>query len=308
MVIFLDLYNRLSDYFKNRYGERVQRLPINAGFSCPNKTGEKGKGGCIYCDLTGSGFSSFKPKVSVEEQVKGMIERYQLKANKFLVYFQANTNTYAPIDELKNKYESALIDPRIVGLDVSTRPDCVPDVVINLLKNFRDRVDVYVELGVESTNVNTLKLMNRGHSLSEVIDSVIRLKKAGLEVILHYIIDFPTDTIEDVIEMAKFSSALKIDGVKLHSLYIVENTKLAEMYKKNEISPLSLDDFIERAINFLEYLDPKIVIHRMVADPPKEGTLHGNWGFSKIKILNMIESEMKERGTFQGKYFDYLNN
>ncbi|MDK2907501.1 MAG: uncharacterized protein PWQ66_1462 [Petrotoga sp.] len=271
----MDLYNRLSEYFKNRYGERVQRLPINAGFTCPNKTGERGKGGCIYCDLTGSGFAAFKPKVSIKEQVKDMINRYEKKANKFLAYFQANTNTYAPVDELKEKYESALIDDRIVGLDVSTRPDCVPDNVIALLKTFKDKVDVYIELGVESTNPNTLKYMNRGHSLAEVIDSVNRLKKAG---------------------------------VKLHSLYIVENTKLADLYKSGEFVPLTLDDFVERAITFLEYLDPKIVIHRLVADPPKIGTLHGNWGISKIKILNLIENTMRERGSYQGKYFNYLNN
>jgi len=308
MVILLDLYNRLSEYFKNRYGERVQRLPINAGFTCPNKTGVKGKGGCIYCDLTGSGFASFKPKVSIEEQVKEMINRYETKANKFLAYFQANTNTYAPVDELKEKYESALIDDRIVGLDVSTRPDCVPDDVIELLNTFKDRVDVFVELGVESTNANTLKYMNRGHSLAEVIDSVNRLKKAGLEVILHYIIDFPCDTLDDVKEMAKVSSAMNVDGVKLHSLYIVENTKLADLYKSGEFPPLTLDDFVDRAITFLEYLDPKIVIHRLVADPPKTGTLHGNWGIPKIKILNLIENTMRERGSYQGKYFKYLNN
>ena len=306
MVILLDLYNRLSIYLKNRYGERVQRLPINAGFTCPNKTGEKGKGGCIYCDSTGSGFAAFSSQTSIEDQVKNMIEKYQSKANKFIVYFQSNTNTYAPAKVLKIRYEKALIDDRIVALDVSTRPDCISNETIEVLKEFKDNLDVFVELGVESTNPNTLKFMNRGHTLAEVIDATNRLKKANLEIILHYIIDFPTDTIEDVVEMAKISSVLKVNGVKLHSLYIVENTKLGEMYKLGEFVPLTLKAFVDRSIIFLEYLDPNVVIHRLVADPPKEGTLHGNWGLSKIQILNIIEAEMKKRNSYQGKLFDYL--
>lgn len=306
MVILLDLYNRLSIYLKNRYGERVQRLPINAGFTCPNKTGEKGKGGCIYCDSTGSGFAAFSSQTSIEDQVKNMIAKYQSKANKFIVYFQSNTNTYAPAKVLKIRYEKALIDDRIVALDVSTRPDCISNETIEVLKEFKDNLDVFVELGVESTNPNTLKFMNRGHTLAEVIDATNRLKKANLEIILHYIIDFPTDTIEDVVEMAKISSVLRVNGVKLHSLYIVENTKLGEMYKLGEFVPLTLKDFVDRSIIFLEYLDPNVVIHRLVADPPKEGTLHGNWGLSKIQILNIIEAEMKKRNSYQGKLFDYL--
>ena len=305
-MILLDLYNRLSIYLKNRYGERVQRLPINAGFTCPNKTGEKGKGGCIYCDSTGSGFAAFSSQTSIEDQVKNMIEKYQSKANKFIVYFQSNTNTYAPAKVLKIRYEKALIDDRIVALDVSTRPDCISNETIEVLKEFKDNLDVFVELGVESTNPNTLKFMNRGHTLAEVIDATNRLKKANLEIILHYIIDFPTDTIEDVVEMAKISSVLRVNGVKLHSLYIVENTKLGEMYKLGEFVPLTLKDFVDRSIIFLEYLDPNVVIHRLVADPPKEGTLHGNWGLSKIQILNIIEAEMKKRNSYQGKLFDYL--
>ncbi|PNR97106.1 TIGR01212 family radical SAM protein [Petrotoga sp. 9PWA.NaAc.5.4] len=302
----MDLYNRLSTYLKNRYGERVQRLPINAGFTCPNKTGEKGKGGCIYCDSTGSGFAAFSSQTSIENQVKNMISRYQSKANKFIVYFQSNTNTYAPAKVLKIRYEKALIDDRIVALDVSTRPDCISNETIEVLKEFKDNLDVFVELGVESTNPNTLKFMNRGHTLAEVIDATNRLKKANVEIILHYIIDFPTDTIEDVVEMAKISSVLRVNGVKLHSLYIVENTKLGEMYKLGEFVPLTLKDFVDRSIIFLEYLDPNVVIHRLVADPPKEGTLHGNWGLSKIQILNIIEAEMKKRNSYQGKLFDYL--
>ncbi|GAB6190114.1 TIGR01212 family radical SAM protein [Marinitoga arctica] len=301
------LYNKLSDYLKKRYGERVQRLPINAGFTCPNKIGLRGTGGCIYCEETGSGFASLSPKTPIKEQIEFMINRYKGKANKYMAYFQSNTNTFAPPHILKKIYDSALIDDRIVILDISTRPDTVEEEKLDLIASYKEKVDVYIEFGLQSVNYNTLKILNRGHSLAEFIDSVNRAKKRNIEVIVHMIVDLPWDKKEDIIEGAKILSALNVDGVKLHSLYITENTVLGEMYKNNEIQPLSFEEFIDRNILFLEYLDPKIVIHRLAADPPKEGVLHGNWGMSKIKIINLLEKEMKKRNTYQGRLFNYLN-
>ncbi|WP_047268047.1 TIGR01212 family radical SAM protein [Marinitoga sp. 1197] len=302
------LYNKLSDYLKKRYGERVQRLPINAGFTCPNKTGLRGTGGCIYCEETGSGFASLSPKTPISEQIRYMIERYKGKANKYMAYFQSNTNTYAPVHVLKKIYDSALVDDRIVILDISTRPDTVEDEKLELIASYKEKLDVYLEFGLQSVNYKTLKILNRGHTLAEFIDAVNRAKKRNIEIIVHMIIDMPWDDKEDIIEGAKILSALKIDGVKLHSLYITKNTILGKMYEKGEVIPLSLEEFIERNILFLEYLDPDIVIHRLAADPPKTGVLHGNWGMSKIKIINILEKEMKKRNTYQGRLFNYLNN
>lgn len=301
------LYNKLSDYLKGKYGERVQRLPINAGFTCPNKTGLRGTGGCIYCEESGSGFAALSPKTPIADQLKFMIERYKGKANKFMAYFQSNTNTYAPTHVLKKIYDSALIDDRIIILDISTRPDCVEDEKLDLIASYKEKLDVYLEFGLQSVNYNTLKILNRGHTLAEFIDAVNRAKQRNIEVIVHMIIDLPWDNEEDIIEGAKILSALNVDGVKLHSLYITENTVLGQMYKNGEIKPLSLKEFINRNILFLEYLDPKVVIHRLAADPPKEGVLHGNWGMSKIKIINILEKEMKNRNTYQGRLFNYLN-
>jgi radical SAM protein (TIGR01212 family) len=293
-------YNNLSSYLKKRYGQRVQRLPINAGFSCPNKTGEKGFGGCIFCEKTGSAFSSTSADVSISKQLELMMKRYEGKASKYMAYFQSNTNTYAKVEKLKELYDHSLISEDILILDISTRPDCVEEEKLDLIASYKEKVDVFLEFGVESTNTRTLSYMNRGHYLSDVIDATLRAKKRNIEIIYHYIIDFPTDDKNDVVEMAKFANVMKVQGVKLHSLYITENTVLGEKYKNNEIKILTLEEYVERIILFLEYLNPEIVIHRLAADPPKNGTLHGNWGKRKIEIINMIDKEMKERGTYQG--------
>ncbi|MDN5342435.1 MAG: uncharacterized protein PWP28_1310 [Oceanotoga sp.] len=299
----MKLYNRLSRYLKGKYGERVQRLPINGGFTCPNKTGEKGRGGCIYCDSSGSGFASLVPEKSIEEQIKAMIKRYDGRANKYMAYFQSNTNTYASIKVLKKKYDQAFIDDRIIILDISTRPDCVDEEKLDLIASYKQKVDVMIEYGVESSNEKTLKFMNRGHNLNDVYKATNMAKERKIEVIHHYIMDFPKDSVEDIKNMAKICNELKIDGVKLHSLYITENTKLAEMYKNGDITPLTIEEYVNRVIIFLEELNPEIVIHRLVAEPPIVGTIHGNWGLSKSKVLSIIENEMKKRDSYQGKNF-----
>ncbi|BBE30929.1 TIGR01212 family radical SAM protein [Tepiditoga spiralis] len=300
-----DIYYRLITYNKNKYGAKVQRIPINAGFTCPNKTGEKGKGGCIFCDSTGSGFASLSSKTPINDQLNAMIERYNGRANMFMAYFQSNTNTYAPVHVLKKLYDSSLIDDRIKILDISTRPDCVSNDVLDLIASYKEKLDVFLEFGAESFNTNTLKLMNRGHTVSETLDAVLRAHKRKLDVVLHFILDFPTDTMEDIIEMAEISSILGVHGVKLHSLYIAENTKLGEMYKNDDFKPLTLNDYIERVITFLEHLSPNIVIHRLVSEPPKEGCLFGLWGLKKMKVFNMIENEMKKRNTYQGRLYKF---
>jgi radical SAM protein (TIGR01212 family) len=300
-------YRKLSDYLKERYGERVQRIVIHGGFSCPNRDGTKSRGGCIYCDATGSGFTTLM-RLPIREQVMEMKKKYEKRGiKKFIAYFQSFSNTYAPVEVLRERYEEALVDDSIVQLSVSTRPDLVSERVLDLFEEFKKRVDVSVELGLQTANYRTLKKINRGHTLAEFVDAAVRVKRRGIELVVHVILNLPWDDMEDVVETAKILSALDVDGVKLHSLYVVERTKLAEMYKKGEIKICSLEEYIDRAITFLEYLSPNVVIHRLVADPPRKGTIFGNWGKSKIEIINMIEEELERRDTYQGKKFDYLN-
>lgn len=300
-------YRKLSDHLKERYGERVQRIVIFGGFSCPNRDGTKGTGGCIYCDATGSGFTTLM-RLPIREQVMEMKRKYEKRGiKKFIAYFQSFSNTYAPVEVLRERYEEALVDDSIVQLSVSTRPDLVSERVLDLFEEFKKRVDVSVELGLQTANYRTLKKINRDHTLAEFVDAAVRVKRRGIELVVHVILNLPWDDMEDVVETAKILSALDVDGVKLHSLYVVERTKLAEMYKKGEIKICSLEEYIDRAITFLEYLSPNVVIHRLVADPPRKGTIFGNWGKSKIEIINMIEEELERRDTYQGKKFDYLN-
>jgi radical SAM protein (TIGR01212 family) len=300
-------YRKLSDYLKERYGERVQRIVIHGGFSCPNRDGTKSRGGCIYCDATGSGFTTLM-RLPIREQVMEMKKKYEKRGiKKFIAYFQSFSNTYAPVEVLRERYEEALVDDSIVQLSVSTRPDLVSERVLDLFEEFKKRVDVSVELGLQTANYRTLKKINRDHTLAEFVDAAVRVKRRGIELVVHVILNLPWDDMEDVVETAKILSALDVDGVKLHSLYVVERTKLAEMYKKGEIKICSLEEYIDRAITFLEYLSPNVVIHRLVADPPRKGTIFGNWGKSKIEIINMIEEELERRDTYQGKKFDYLN-
>jgi hypothetical protein len=207
---------------------------------------------------------------------------------------------------LKELYDSAISDD-IVILDVSTRPDLASEETLELLESYKEKLDVIIEFGLQTANFWTLKKLNRGHTLAEFIDAVIRAKKHGLEVVAHVIVNLPWDTMTDVIETAKILSALSVDGVKIHSLYVVEGTALGKMYKKGLIQICDLHEYIERVITFLEFLDPEIVIHRLVADPPKEGTLFANWGLPKIEIINRIEKKMKEENRRQGGRFNYLN-
>ncbi|QTA38852.1 TIGR01212 family radical SAM protein [Thermosipho ferrireducens] len=293
-------YRKLSVELKKKYGEKVYRLPINAGFSCPNR--EDGKPGCLFCDETGSGFTTIKG-IDIKSQIAEMKERYFKRGiKKFIAYFQNYSNTYASPEVLKEIYYQA-IDKDIVQISISTRPDCVSDEILDLLEQLRNKIEVSIEMGLQTANYHTLVKMNRGHTLAEYINAAMKIKNRDFELVSHVILNLPEDNMLDVIETAKILSVLGVDGVKIHSLYIVENTILGKMYKKEKIKIGTLEDYIERTVRFLEYLSPEIVIHRLVADPPKEGTIFGNWNKPKIQIINLIEKALEEKNTYQGKRF-----
>lgn len=272
-------------------------MPIDASFTCPNR--RDGSGGCIFCDSTGSGFSA-KPDLEIEEQLSAKMSELRKKGiNKFMAYFQANSNTFAPVETLRELYRRALVKD-VVALDISTRPDLIPEEVLELLEEFSKEVDVILELGLQSVNPNTLKVINRKHTLSHFVDAVIRAKKHKIPIVAHIIANLPWDSLEDVAEAARLLSVLGVAGVKVHSLYVVQGTELARLYERGEVELTTHEEFIERVVVFLEFLDSEIVIHRLVADPPIEGTLFGNWGFSKLQLLNMIEKKMIIEGRVQG--------
>ncbi len=306
-----DRYNVYSTHLKEKYGQKVYKLPINLPGTCPNRDGTVGEGGCIFCDEDGSGFQCLPNSMSIEEQVAKNKVYFQkrFKAKKFIVYFQAYTNTYWPLEKFKSFMTAASNDKDVVALSISTRPDCINDDYLDFLENLKEEknLDINIELGLQTVNYHTLKKVNRGHTLAEFIDAVIRIKKRKFMICAHLIINLPWDNREDVIETSKILTSLNIEYVKLHSLYIVENTKLGEMYKRGEFSIISLDEYVDRAITFLEYLHPDAVIQRLVGKGPQDKLLFNNWDTSWWYIKEKIERELEIRDIYQGAKCNYLN-
>lgn len=302
-------YNVYSSYLHRKYGCKVYKLPVNIPCTCPNRDGVLGYGGCIFCGEKGAGFENLSSSIPVEEQLRKNMDyiKKKYKAQKFIAYFQNFTNTYVPFDQFKEYIKGACMDD-IVEVAVSTRPDCISDSHLEFLKEIQQKfkIEVSIELGLQTVNYHTLKTINRGHTLAEFIDAVMAIKKYGFHICAHVILDLPWDNSDDVIENAKILSALKVNAVKIHSLYIVKNTELGDMYLEGKITPVSMDEYITRVIAFLEYLSPDIVIERLIGRVPEEDSLFANWGTSWWKIKDGIEEEMEKRDTFQGKSFDYL--
>jgi len=304
------IYNKFSDFLKRKYGSKVYKLPINLPVSCPNRDGTISSGGCCFCGEEGAGFENLPSDMSIRSQIDGNA-RYigaNYKAEKFIAYFQNYSNTYLPF-EIFSHYMSEACAEGIVALYISTRPDCIDDSRLEVLQklSIEQGVDIVLEYGLQSVNVSTLRWMNRCHGLAEFVDAVLRTKNKGLGVCVHMINDIPDDTPDDVAEAARFISAVGADQVKCHSLYILEGTPLGESYLKGEFKPLSMDDFIERTIIFLEYLNPEIVVQRLIGRAPAERTLFCNWSTSWWKIQAKIEEKMRMENRYQGRLFDYLN-
>lgn len=303
-------YNKYSEYLVETYGCKVYKIPINLPGTCPNRDGSISFGGCIYCDEEGSGFESLPSSMEVGQQVEKNIkffsERY--KAKKFIIYFQSFTNTYRPLDKFKSYINASLVDDNIVGISVSTRPDCVSEMYLDFLEEISKKksLDIDIELGLQTANYHTLLKLNRGHTLGEFIDAVQRIKRRDFFVCVHLILNLPWDNEEDVIESAKVISALDVEYVKLHSLYIVDGTKLGEMFKRGEIEVVNLEEYVDRVVKFLEHLAPHVVVQRLLARGPRHQLLFGNWNTSWWKIKELIEKELEKRDTWQGKKADYL--
>lgn len=306
----ITVYNVYSNYLKDRFGEKVYKLPIKLPLTCPNRDGCVGVGGCIFCGEEGGSFENLSSRISVKDQViknkEYISKRY--KANKFISYFQNFTNTYIPIEEFKKVIKESIVKD-IVGISISTRPDCINEEYLLFLSEIKGKYDLEItmEIGLQTVNYHTLYKINRGHTLGEFIDSILLCKKYGIRTCAHLILNLPWDDEKDVIECAKVISALRVDEVKLHALYILEGTTLGRMYNEGEISIISKDEYIERVILFLEYLNDNIIIQRIIGRAPEENSLFVNWNESWWKIRDSIVEEMERRESYQGKNCDYLN-
>ncbi len=302
-------YKAYSEYLREKYGEKVYKLPVNLPITCPNKDGSAGYGGCIYCGEVGAAFENLPCTMPVGEQIRQNMEFIgrKYKANKFIAYFQNFTNTYMPYEDFCDYINSAKTD-KIVEIAISTRPDCISDRYMEFLKEFstENGINISIELGLQSINHKTLKKINRGHTLAEFIDAVQTVHNYGFEVCTHLILNLPWDDMDDVIECAKILSSLKVDQVKLHSLYIVKNTPMADMYLNGEFHMGTYEDYIDRVVAFLEHLSPNVAIQRLIGRAREEHTVFANYGTSWWKIKDAIDARLEEMDTLQGSKCDYL--
>ena len=294
-------YNAFSDELKRVFGCRVHRISVDAGFSCPNRDGTVGTGGCVYCGGEGSGSFGIARGLSVTEQLEDgkevMVRKY--KARKFIAYFQAFSNTYAPVERLASLYDEALSVRDIVGLIVGTRPDCLPAETLDLLAGYARRSWFWLELGLQSPVDRTLQLINRGHDFASFTTAVKECRERGIRVCAHIIIGLPGESRNEVLATAEVLNGLKIDGVKIHLLHVMRGTRLEEMFDRGEIRVMGRDDYVGLVCDFLERLDPRISIQRLTGDGGRD-LVAPLWSLAKFEVLNAIDVELERRGSRQG--------
>ncbi len=306
----MKIYNNYSDYLRNLYGRKVYKLPIAIPVTCPNRDGSIDSSGCTFCGEIGAGYENLPAEMGVEAQInqnkQHIIPKY--KAEKFIAYLQNFSNTYLPLTELVKIVESCCQED-VVRVALSTRPDCISEEYLAALAEIREhkKIDISIELGLQTVNYKNLIKINRGHTLAEYLDAMQKLNQYNFYSCTHLILNLPNDDLQDVIESAKVVSALKSDEVKLHALYIIKNTEMARQYQAGEINLIGKDEYVRRVITFLEYLNPEITLQRLIGRAPASHTLFSNWGMGWWKIKEEIETIMQQEKTYQGRLFNYLD-
>ena len=320
-------YNHLNKYLKEKFGERTLKICIDAGFTCPNRDGKVGTRGCIFCSEKGSG-EHLNPLISpninnevnhekiqncqninlitssIRAQIQNHLASYRgERANKFIAYFQNFTNTYDSLENLKARYDSVLIDDRIVALAIATRPDCITEKICKLITSYKEKLDVWVELGLQTSNDETGKIINRGYSSCEFTNAVKLLNKYNIEIVTHIMVGLPNETFEDVKNTVEFINNHNIQGLKIHSCYVVDNTVLGEMYKSGNYTPITLEYYLETANYILTHINPEIIIHKISGDAPKDLLLAPTWNSHKKWIMNGLDKLLNEKNLYQGMHY-----
>ena len=296
-------YNYLNNFLKNKFGERTLKICVDGNFTCPNRDGKCGLGGCIFCSERGSGEQLDKTK-SIEDQVRKTLNYKKDRANKFIVYFQNYTNTYDSIDNLRRKYDSALLDDRIVGLAIATRPDCVDENVVRLLKEYQEKYYVWVELGLQTSNDKTARIINRGYDTNVYLKALKLLNDNNIDVVTHIMIGLPGENFKDLKNTIDFLNCCNYQGIKIHSTYIVKNTVLEKMYKSGEYIPIEFEDYMDKLIYVITHIPKNIVIHRFSGDSPKDLLVAPEWTLHKKKVMNELNNRMKKENLYQGMYYE----
>jgi radical SAM protein (TIGR01212 family) len=296
-------YYPFSRFLRERFGTRVYRVTIDAGFTCPNVDGTVAVGGCVYCDNRSFSPNRRLPRTPVRDQVRRGVAILQKRygADRFLAYFQAATNTYAPVEKLRRLYAEALDHPQVVGLAIGTRPDCVPEPILDLLEEHARSRYVCLELGLQTIHDRSLDWMNRGHHFDAFIDAVQRCQGRGLDLCIHVILGLPGETVADMLATADVLATLPVNGVKIHNLHVVRDTPLEEMYGAGDVRLFERDEYVQVVCDFLERLPPEMVIHRLSGDAPPDYLVAPQWCLNKPALLQAIHAEMQGRESWQGR-------
>lgn len=298
-------YHSLDYMLKERFGEKVYKVTLNGGMSCPNRDGKIGTRGCIFCSAGGSGDFAADASLSITEQIESQIAILSQKRpiQKYIAYFQAYTNTYAPVDHLEKIFTEAISHPKVVALSIGTRPDCLGEDVVSLLSRLNQQKPVWVELGLQTIHASTARYIRRGYPLSCFEDAVSRLRRENIEVIVHTILGLPGESHEDILATMEYLNQMDIQGIKLQLLHVLQGTDLAADHKDGLFRTYEREEYLSLLIDCLAHLRPDIVIHRITGDGPKDLLIAPLWASRKREVLNLLHHRMKEEQAFQGSYF-----
>ncbi|WP_034748881.1 TIGR01212 family radical SAM protein [Halalkalibacter wakoensis] len=299
-------YYSWNYYLREQFGEKVFKIPLDAGFDCPNRDGSVAHGGCTFCSERGSGDFAGDRKDDLVTQFHTIKDKMhkKWKSGKYIGYFQAYTNTYAPVETLRSYYETILEQEGVVGLSIATRPDCLPDVVVEYLAELNKRTFLWVELGLQTVHERTALLINRAHDYQSYADGVKKLRKHNINVCSHIINGLPLEDYDMMMETAKEVAKLDVQGIKIHLLHLLKKTAMVKQYEKGLLQLMKEDDYIQLVVDQLEVLPPNMVVHRLTGDGPADLMIGPMWSMNKWSVLNGIEAELKRRDSSQGKYFD----
>lgn len=297
-------YYTLNYYLRKKFGQKVFKISLDGGFSCPNRDGKISRGGCIFCSERGAGDFAGNRNLSITEQfynIKKMMNK-KWKEGKYIAYFQAYTNTYAPVEILRKKYEEALKQEGVVGMAVATRPDCLGEDILELLQEFSEKAYIWVELGLQTSNEHTAKRINRGYNLSVFEKSVYNLRKRNIDVVAHMIMGLPGEDESDMINTVKYISNQDIQGVKFHLLHLMKHTPMVKLYNEGKLRFMEQQEYVDMICKALSNTRSDIVIHRLTGDSPRELLIEPKWSLKKWEVLNEIDKAMKDKKVYQGMY------
>ena len=295
-------YHTWNYYLRNTFGEKVFKVSLNGGFTCPNLDGKVSRGGCTYCSNSGSGDFAGNPASPLSEQfneIKAMMHKKWPNA-KYIAYFQAYTNTYAPLNVLKDKFEEALSFENVIGLSISTRPDCLEDDVVEYLGELNKRTNLWVELGLQTIHDSTSKLINRGHDYDEFLKGLEKLKAKNIKVIVHIINGLPGEDYNMMMETAKAVANMGVDGIKIHLLHVIKDTPMEKMLQKGMLTLMNQEEYINLVCDQLEILPETMIVHRLTGDGKRDELVGPLWSLKKWEVLNAIDDELKKRNSYQG--------